>query len=98
MQLNLPAVEETDDPGDIVNVGNTAGIPGVFAEAEDIEGSIDDVMDVDPVESAKSMEPIEATEWPEPNAIVVPSLDADSGDAEDVAENHEDVEATRSGT
>jgi len=98
VQLNLPTVEETDDPGDIVNVGNTAGIPGVFAEAEDIEGSIDDVMDVGSVESGQSIEPIEATEWPDPNEIVVTSLDADSGDADDVAENHEDVEETRSGT
>ena len=98
VQLNLPTVEETDDPGDIVNVGITAGIPGVFAEAEDIEGSIDDVMDADSVESGQSIEPIEATEWPDPNEIVVTSLDADSGDADDVAENHEDVEETRSGT
>jgi segregation and condensation protein B len=98
VQLNLPVVEATDDPGDIGNVGNTAGIPGVFAEADDIEGSIDDVMDVDPVESGQSIEPIEPTEWPDPNESVVTSFDADSGDAEDVAEHHEDAEESLSGT
>jgi segregation and condensation protein B len=98
VQLNLPVVEATDNPGDIGNVGNTAGIPGVFAEADDIEGSIDDVMDVDPVESGQSIEPIEPTEWPDPNESVVTSFDADSGDAEDVAEHHEDAEESLSGT
>ena len=73
-------------------------MPGVYAEADDIEESIDDVMDVDPTANDKNIEPIEATEWPDPNDSVIASLDKDSDGADNIAENQEDVDQTRSGT
>jgi len=146
VQLNLPAVEETDDPGEPkVNAG-PAGIPALLGDEDDIEGSIDDVMDVDPtshevrvapveainsqsdaiasdaessndesepvvsetqsvdleesetVDVENAIEPIEATEWPDPNEVVVTSLDADSADSISNKGRQGEVDKTRSGT
>lgn len=104
VQLNLPAVEETGDPGKINTAGNVADMPGLLGEEDDIEASINDVMEVDPALRDKSIEPIEATERPAPNETVIAPLDTDSGSVENAAENENsaeiqaDVDKTRLGT
>ena len=105
VQLNLPAVEEDEEPDPTEHVvdlpvlypeddegdGEIEAIDGAIAEdghdetSDDISDEpIDVVEDIPDIEAALSaegnLEPIEATEWPDPNddKIIIPAVEPES--------------------
>ncbi len=98
VQLNLPAVEEDDEE---LPTGDVTELPGLHPEGEE-EDSTEDSEDPAVLESASeadpSLEPIEATEWPDPKgAPVLLKAELAAGPDEEAADDREDVDASLTG-
>ena len=110
--MNLPAVEE-DEAGEVPEDGNPpavgADIPEIpvlhteqdvadYDQSANDDESAGDIADVETVLPAETgLEPIQATEWPDPEQgdTVVQVLDADAAD--DEADTEEDADASLTG-
>ncbi|MGI9203169.1 MAG: SMC-Scp complex subunit ScpB [Woeseiaceae bacterium] len=97
VQLNLPAVEE-DGALDAVDVpppfsGDDAEDNGETGEVEIDDGEIDDAEEV----AVTDIEPIAATEWPDPNDNVVVVHAGDGSDDADRIDDLENADATQTG-
>ncbi len=94
VQLNLPAVEE-DEAGPIDDdaTGQSGDVPVLYP---DIEGTIEPV-DHNALPDDADVEPIEATEWPAPDAgdTVIQVLEGDPD--QDATDGHEDTDASLTG-
>lgn len=79
IQLNLPAVDEDEEPELTAPV---IDLPVLYPEGEDGEGEleVEEIPDIEAALSAEgTLEPIDAIEWPDPNAdqTVAQTIDAD---------------------
>ena len=97
VQLNLPAVDEDEDG---VPTGEVTELPALYAEGEEAvstEDSEEAVVRESALEADPSLEPIEATAWPDP-AGTGGILQAESaGPDEESADDREDVDASLTG-
>jgi len=96
VQLNLPAVEEDAVPEMPDALTEAVDVPAPYS-ADDAETDDGDFDSIDDALAAADIEPIAATEWPDPNenVVVVRTGDADE-DAEPI-EERESAEATQTG-
>ena len=98
VQLNLPAVDEDEDeaPG-----ADVTDLPVLYPEGqhEESESEAEDLPDIETqLSDDDDVEPIEATEWPDPNDATA-LLQAELVHAdEDSDEDLEDVDASITGT
>jgi len=97
VQLNLPAVDEDEEEfptGDVTDlpVLYPEGAEESAAEEDEVPPDIESARDVDP-----DLEPIEATEWPDPGAKTTIHADL-AGSDEDSADDREDVDASLTGS
>jgi segregation and condensation protein B len=97
VQLNLPAVDEDEDeaPG-----GDVTDLPVLYPEGEDEDGEVEaeDLPDIETQLSGDDdLEPIEATEWPDPNDATALLQSELVGADEDSDEDLEDVDASVTG-
>lgn len=98
VQLNLPAVDEDDDA---MPTGQVTDLPVLYPEGEEEDGAENDpeIPDIESrLDEDPHLEPIEATEWPDPNdgtAILQAEL---AGSDEEPADDQEDVDASRTGS
>jgi len=97
VQLNLPAVDEDEEEfptGDVTDlpVLYPEGSEESAAEENEAPPDIESARDVDP-----DLEPIEATEWPDPGAKTTIHADL-AGSDEDSADDREDVDASLTGS
>jgi segregation and condensation protein B len=98
VQLNLPAVEEDQDqaPG-----GDVTDLPVLYPEGEDEDGVVEaeNLPDIESQLSADDgVEPIEATEWPDPNDATALLQAELVGAGEDSDEDLDDVDASVTGS
>lgn len=99
VQLNLPAVEE-DAAGEVPAADEAAPEPASVTEIPVLvpEDAGEQIPDVETALSQEAgLEPIEATEWPDPEQgdTVVQVLDPDADD--EVADDHEESDASLTG-
>ena len=97
LQLNLPAVDEDEEE---VPIGDVTQLPVLYPEDEQ-EDDTDGDAEIPDIESAleadSGLEPIEETEWPDPNdgtAILQAEL---AGPEDEPADDREDVDASLTG-
>ena len=96
VQLNLPAVDEDEVEA---QGGDVTELPVLYAEGQDEDGESDAAVlpDIEPELADDGLEPIEATEWPDPNDVTA-LLQAELVDAdEDSDEDMDDVDASVTG-
>lgn len=97
VQLNLPAVDEDEEE---LATGEVTELPVVYREGEK-HGSTGDgeqLPDIEPgVGANRDIEPIEATEWPDPNDATATLQVEAAGPDEDTAGDREDVDASLTG-
>jgi segregation and condensation protein B len=97
VQLNLPAVDE-DDEG--LPTGEVTELPGLHPEGEEADSTEDseELPVLEPESEADpSLEPIQATEWPDPKDTAVILKAELAGSDEDAADDREDVDASLTG-
>ncbi len=89
VQLNLPAVDE-DEEG--VPIGDVTDLPVLHPEGSESIPEVESALDAD-----SDLEPIKATEWPDPgSATTIIHTDLADSD-EDSADDREDVDASLTG-
>lgn len=97
VQLNLPAVDEDEEE---FATGEVTELPVVYREDGE-DGSTGDgeqLPDIEPgVGANRDIEPIEATEWPDPNDATATLQVEAAGPDEDTAGDREDVDASLTG-
>jgi len=96
VQLNLPAVDEDEVEA---QGGDVTELPVLYPEGQDEDGESDAAVlpDIEPELADDGLEPIEATEWPDPNDVTA-LLQAELVDAdEDSDEDMDDVDASVTG-
>ena len=98
VQLNLPAVDEDANE---LPTGEVTELPALYPEGEEKDGAeneleipdIDSQLDADP-----DLDPIEATEWPDPNdGTAIPQVEL-AGSDEESTDDQEDVDASLTGS
>ena len=98
VQLNLPAVDEDDEE---LPAGEVTELPGLHPEGEEEDRTEDseELPVLEPgSEADQSLEPIQATEWPDPkDAAVILKADLVAGPDEEAAGDREDVDASLTG-
>lgn len=97
VQLNLPAVDEDEEE---LPTGDVTELPVVYREgAEEYStGDGEQRPAIEPgVAADPGMQPIEATEWPDPNDATALLQAAPAGRDEDTADDREDVDASSTG-
>ena len=97
-QLNLPAVDEDDEE---LPAGEVTELPGLHPEGEEEDRTEDseELPVLEPgSEADQSLEPIQATEWPDPkDAAVILKAELVAGPDEEAAGDREDVDASLTG-
>jgi len=92
VQLNLPAVEEDAAPEEHEYPTEAIDVPVLYsddqAEADDVDAAL----------AGADIEPIAATEWPDPNENVVVVQTSDVTDVTDGHEDRESADATQTGS
>jgi segregation and condensation protein B len=92
VQLNLPAVEEDAAPEENEYPTEAIDVPVLYsddqAEADDVDAAL----------AGADIEPIAATEWPDPNENVVVVQTSDVTDVTDGHEDRESADATQTGS
>jgi segregation and condensation protein B len=97
VQLNLPAVDEDDEE---LPTGEVTELPGLHPEGEEADSTEDseELPVLEPESEADpSLEPIQATEWPDPKDTAVILKAELAGSDEDAADDREDVDASLTG-
>jgi len=98
VQLNLPAVDEDDEE---LPAGEVTELPGLHPEGEEEDRTEDseELPVLEPgSEADQSLEPIQATEWPDPkDAAVILKAELVAGPDEEAADDREDVDASLTG-
>ncbi len=97
VQLNLPAVDEDDEE---LPTGEVTELPGLHPEGEEADSTEDseELPVLEPESEADpSLEPIQATEWPDPKDAAVILKAELAGSDEDAADDREDVDASLTG-
>lgn len=97
VQLNLPAVEEDAAPEATEFTTEAIDVPVLYS-GDDAEADEDEVDDLDEALAAADIEPIAATEWPDPNENVVVVHTSDAADETDANEDRESADATQTGS
>jgi segregation and condensation protein B len=97
VQLNLPAVDEDDEE---LPTGEVTELPGLHPEGEEADSTEDseELPVLEPESEADpSLEPIQATEWPDPKDTAVILKAELAGSDEEAADDREDVDASLTG-
>jgi len=98
VQLNLPAVDEDDEE---LPAGEVTELPGLHPEGEEEDRTEDseELPVLEPgSEADQSLEPIQATEWPDPkDTAVILKAELVAGPDEEAADDREDVDASLTG-
>lgn len=103
VQLNLPAVDEDGVPEEVGAPTEAVDVPPPYAEddeTDDVEVDAADDSEIDDAEdvaAAPDIEPIAATEWPDPNDNVVVVRSGDSSEDADPIDELESADATQTG-
>ncbi len=99
VQLNLPAVDE-DEEEEELPTGDVTELPVVYREGEEEDSTADSekLPDIKPgVKADLGIEPIAATEWPDPTDATAILQVEPAGPDEDAADDREDVDASLTG-
>lgn len=97
VQLNLPAVDEDDEE---LPTGYVTELPGLHPEGEEADSTEDseELPVLEPESEADpSLEPIQATEWPDPKDTAVILKAELAGPDEEAADDREDADASLTG-